>query len=354
MAEEKMPESVSTLIKEISEKSGTPQKEVKKLIEEKQDELSGLVSPEGAAYMVGRELGVNLIKEAPKQFKIKNIITGMRSVDIVAKLLQVWDVREFSKKTGGTGRVMNLLFGDETGTIRLSLWDEQIDAFNSMGIKEGDVLDVTHAWTKADNRDNPEMRLGKSSTIRKSDAMIDAAKPAGHEQFSGGMGSYQRKDISDLKEGISGEIRACMVQVYSRNMFYNVCPQCGGRVEEQDGKFRCEEHGEVAPKKQMILSGIADDGTGSIRVVFFRDNAEKVVGRNVEELKKIMEKNKSEDVAGLLGCLGREMLIRGNVRINKLTENLEMVANEVDDVDARAECDRLLRELSAKKEKLNR
>lgn len=351
MTTEKLPEGAVALVKEISEKSGTTEKEVRKLIEEKQDELSGLVSAEGAAYMVGRELGVNLIRSAVRQFKIKNVIVGMRSVDIVSKVMQIWDIREFTRKDS-KGRVMNVVLGDETGTIRFSLWDEQIDAFNSMNIKEGDVLEISRAWTKADNRENPELRLGKSSAIRKSDAKIEAVSKAAHSSDTpSGKRSYERKDISDLKDGMAGEVRACMVQLYSKNPLYNVCPQCGGRVEESDGKFRCEEHGEVQPRKQIVISGIIDDGTGSIRAVFFREQAEKVAGRNAEDMKLMLEKHKSEELAEALGCLGREFLVRGNVRVNKLTENLEIVANEVADVDVKAECDRLIKEFSVKKKK---
>ena len=54
--------SLKDIIQEISKSSGSSESEVKKKIEEKQLELSGLVSAEGAAYIVGKELGVNLLK----------------------------------------------------------------------------------------------------------------------------------------------------------------------------------------------------------------------------------------------------------------------------------------------------
>ena len=65
--------SLEKIILKISEGSKTAPEEIKKLIEEKQDELSGLVSPEGAAYIVGRELGVSLLKETKRELKVKNL-----------------------------------------------------------------------------------------------------------------------------------------------------------------------------------------------------------------------------------------------------------------------------------------
>ncbi len=86
-------DSIEGLLKEICNKSGKAEDEVMKLIEEKQEELSGLVSPEGAAYIVGRELGVSLLKESSRQLKAKNIIPGMRSVDFLGRITRIMEPR---------------------------------------------------------------------------------------------------------------------------------------------------------------------------------------------------------------------------------------------------------------------
>ena len=79
--------STEELVKEISGKSEKGEDEVKKLIRDKQVELSGLVSEEGAAYIVGRELGVEMIRDTRRELKIKNILPDMRSVSIIAKVV---------------------------------------------------------------------------------------------------------------------------------------------------------------------------------------------------------------------------------------------------------------------------
>jgi hypothetical protein len=77
--------------------SGRTEAEVRKLIEEKQDELSGLVSEEGAAYIVARELGVNLLKAAKRQLKIKNLIPGLSSVELVGRVVSIFEPREWAR-----------------------------------------------------------------------------------------------------------------------------------------------------------------------------------------------------------------------------------------------------------------
>src|SRR3990167_4322146 len=79
------------------------------------------------------------------------------------------------------------------------------------------------------------------------------------------------------------EIRAALVQVFDTNPFYEICPECGTRVKEIQNSFSCEEHGEVEPSYIIIVSGVLDDGTGNMRAVFFRENAEKIIGMTAKE-----------------------------------------------------------------------
>jgi len=125
--------SLENIVKEISKGSGISEGDVKKKIEEKQIELSGLVSPEGAAYIVGKELGVNLLKKtAKRRLKIKNILPGMRSIDVTGKILGISDKRDF-EKSGKSGSVVNLMLADETGVVRVSLWNDEIGLLEKLG-----------------------------------------------------------------------------------------------------------------------------------------------------------------------------------------------------------------------------
>ncbi len=63
--------------------------------------------------------------------KIKELRDGMRKVNIVAKVVQKSDEREVrSRYKDETYRVADALIDDETGTIKLTLWNEQINQVN--------------------------------------------------------------------------------------------------------------------------------------------------------------------------------------------------------------------------------
>lgn len=328
--------SFEDLLSKISKESGQQAKEIERLVMEKQEELSGLVSKEGAAYIVGRELGVNLIKEGRQEFKIKNIVSDLRFIDLPAKVLRIFDVRNF-EKNGKKGSVQNVLLGDETGKVMLVLWGEDVQKL--FGIQEGDAVRVSQAYSKKSNsiyRD-VEISLSKRSTIDKIDKKIEVAdgnfdKPAFEEA--------KRLEIKDLQENMYAEFRGCLVHVFRRSPIYFVCPMCGSSLDKQNS---CKGHGLVEkPQKSLILSGIADDGTANIRVIFFRDLAEKIYGLKAEDI-GLDDLNKFYDG---LDSLGKEFIIGGRVKKNNFSGELELVGNKIELVDPKQECQILLKELT--------
>jgi replication factor A1 len=63
--------------------------------------------------------------------KIKDLRDGMRRVDVEAKVIQKSDTREvLSRYSDKTFRVADAIIKDDTGTIKLTLWNEQIDQVN--------------------------------------------------------------------------------------------------------------------------------------------------------------------------------------------------------------------------------
>ncbi len=63
--------------------------------------------------------------------KISELRDGLRRVDVEGKVLDISDPREVrSRYTGETFRVAEAMIEDDTGTIKLVLWNEQIDKVN--------------------------------------------------------------------------------------------------------------------------------------------------------------------------------------------------------------------------------
>lgn len=63
--------------------------------------------------------------------KIKELRNGMRRVDVAAKVLEKSPTREvMSRYKDVVHRVANTIISDDTGNIKLTLWNDQIDKVN--------------------------------------------------------------------------------------------------------------------------------------------------------------------------------------------------------------------------------
>lgn len=104
--------------------------------------------------------------------KIKDIKDGMGDLNVTGKVLEVSEVRTFQRKDGNSGRVGNLVLGDETGTVRVTLWDEKTDFLNQ--IEYGDTVELVNAYARQNAfTQKIELQIGNRSIIRKSEKEVE-------------------------------------------------------------------------------------------------------------------------------------------------------------------------------------
>ena len=323
---------LNELVKKISSESGLDEDDIMRRVEDKRIELSELISEEGAAYIVAKELGIAIIKQ--ERLDIAHVIPGMQNVDVVGKISRISPIREFSTEKA-KGRVANVTISDHTGSARISLWNDEINSLE--GLEVNDVIRM-RGYVKEDNMGNPEMRIGRFGSLAKSDEEITSVKQTARVAGRG--------NISTLVEGVYKEIRAPLLQVFESNLFYEICPECRSRVKpDESDEFVCADHGKVEPNYGLIVSGIADDGTGSIRMVFFNDNAEKLLGITTSEAKKLFDRKKKLEAVITLIPLGKELIFEGRARHNKLFDRLEFIVSNVTEVDIKSEIELMLNNL---------
>jgi len=59
--------------------------------------------------------------------KISELKPGMRRVDVEARVLSLSEAREVTTRAGEQSRVATADVTDDSGTVKLTLWNEQID-----------------------------------------------------------------------------------------------------------------------------------------------------------------------------------------------------------------------------------
>jgi len=436
------------LIVAVTEKTGMTSAAFREKIKAKQSELSGLVSEEGAAYIVANELGVKTQnRRIVKEIKVKDIALGMRSVNTTGRITRIIGPREFTTKggakskvtnfdivdsTGGTrivlwdtldaerveknettvndvvsvkngyvreglnnrlevhigskgtfivnpkgvkeedfpksspmiltgspvvkisdvrpltpasvigkvtntfgvrefnkdgrqGKVGNLVLKDESGTLRLVLWNEQADLVNDL--KVGDVLKVENGYAKEGMR-GVELQANQRTKIEKNPAGVEVEVP--DQQAS------ERTRIADLKDGDTyKEIKGVVVSVPSGdNMVHDMCPKCNKKMSGV-----CPACGSSTPNKLLIVNAMLDDGSGVIRAAFFRDNAEKLLGMKTDEIVNSQEAAKTK----MDNLIGKEIILNGRTKHNDMFDRIEFQVYDVQNVNPVKEAEKIMK-----------
>lgn len=330
---------LSTIIEKIKEKSGLSEEEINSRIKQKMDQLSGLISEEGAAHIIANELGIKLFEELSGKLQIKNILSGMRNVEVVGKVQQIFPITEFQRQDGSSGKVANLIIADETGSIRIVLWGSQADVLKD--IKENTIIKIISGYVR-ENNNRLEVHLNEKSEL--------IVSPEGESIEQVKQYVSTRKNISDIKEDDADiELLATIVQIFEPR-FFEVCPQCNKRIRQREDGFFCEEHNIVNPNYSYVLNLVLDDGTETIRTVFFRKQIENLLGLTQEQILEYKDNpEKFEEVKNTLS--GNTIKVIGRTNKNELFDRLEFIARLVfPKPEPKEEIERLKKEAETKEE----
>jgi replication factor A1 len=295
-------ENYQRIIEKIASVSGIQKDEVLRRIEAKRAKLSGLISQEGAAQIVAAELGVSFDNET---LKINELLPGMRKVNVIGKIINLYPVRSFKTQKGDEGKVLNLVLADETSNVKVVLWDtNHISLIEDNKIGQDSVVEISNASVR-----DGEIHLGSFSDFKKSDKSL---KNVVTEKI------VREKKISDLKISDNAKIRAFIVQSFEPR-FFQVNPETGKKPTE-------EEISKGIPlQKKALINVVLDDGSETIRAVVFHDNLSDLGLTNLEdETKRTLQRE---------NLLGKELILSGVVRKNNYFNNEEFIINGIEEVD---------------------
>lgn len=100
-----------------------------------------------------------------ESLKVEKLTPESRNVNIKVKVVKKGETREtVSRSDGSTHRVSDVLVGDETGCVYLSLWDDNIEK-----VSEGDVIEIKNGYLSL-FRGSMRLNIGREGSFEKSQA----------------------------------------------------------------------------------------------------------------------------------------------------------------------------------------
>ncbi len=248
---------IDELLEIISVKTGMSKEEILLRIRNKQRELSGLVSEEGAAYIVANELGVKTRNHVVESIlKLKEINPEMKSVNVMGRVKAIYGPREFTTKTGVRNKVANLEVVDLTGPGRIVLWNmHDIEKLEKGIVNVGKVIKVKSGYVREGLNGRLEVHVGNRGIL------VENPEDYREDEFPQVPSGEQK--ISELQPNSPATLAARVMSKYEIREFNS-----NGR----SGK---------------VANALINDGTGTARLVLWNEKTDLLSKFNEGDVIKI-------------------------------------------------------------------
>jgi len=228
------------------------------MVQEKKEDLKGLITDEGALFIIAKELGVEVrddedsdMMEISDAISINQVTSGMKSVAVVGRIKYINKIRTFtSKKDGSEGQVGSFVIQDATGDIQVVLWNEKVQFMKREEFVINELVQVVNASCKQSDYDQKlEISVGTYGGIQLQPDDVS-------------VGDYP--SVCETADGLS------TVDQVKQEADKEVVSFKGKIVQVDDLRKVTTRNGE----ETSLLSFMVGDGTGIIKVAIWGERAE--------------------------------------------------------------------------------
>lgn len=263
--------------------------------------------------------------DATKSCKIAEIQPNLQSITVSGRVMRIFPVKEF---TSGErqGKLASVLIVDETGIARAVFWNEKTEQLSE--VAQGDIITIKNAYTKQGMNGDVEVHLSQRGTIHVNPGDVNIP------EVNALIGKHATAKVienivpDDRNIKITGKIE----DVDENPIVFEICAECGARVENVAGEWMCDVCGETSPAYGMVVSCGVSDGTGDIRAVFYRDLAEMLTGLSVPDALNVIGQSgdETEPIRQIRDeIVGKRYELTGNVRYNDYHDRLELMVSSL-------------------------
>lgn len=238
--------------------------------------------------------------------KIAELEEGATGVDFVGEVIDVGAVNSF-EKNGKVKQVSSLFVADETGMIRVALWDG--NASVGERARRGDRVKVENAYVKGGLFGKEAHVDWKGRVILNPNIELPPIK----------IEKIKRMKVGELREGEEAEVEGEVVRVEGRS--FGFCRKC--RVTAQGA---CPKCGSSELEARLLVNAVLKDESGEMNCVMFGE-----VAKQFLEVKEIPQDVDARTIVELKrdGLVGRKVVAIGKAKRNKFTGELEFAVRRV-------------------------
>lgn len=102
---------------------------------------------------------------------ISDLISGLYRVSIKGRVVAIFPIKTFQGVN--SGKLSSLIISDNTGQLRVILWNEKTEIINNQKINIDDLILISKGYTREGHKGKVELHIGKSGDIQIINNKID-------------------------------------------------------------------------------------------------------------------------------------------------------------------------------------
>ena len=236
----------------LQKKPEVSAEDVRELIDEKKRKIgAGYLTDQGALFLVAADLGISFENNQSTQTSIKDLYIGANDVNLSARVINIYPVRKYNRRdTNEEVQNRTLTIYDKDSSIKLRLWDQHVSFPEDHNVKPGDLIKISHGYTKSGLDNKAIINLGSKGMIEKSRSSTndDNSEIPSLEAIS--------KTVDEIKEPVDNIIVTGILSSNPRVSRYT--------------NFRNEQG------KSLHIPLSNEDGTKTLRSIIWNINEEKI------------------------------------------------------------------------------
>jgi replication factor A1 len=151
----------------LSSRSELNRKEIIEIIEEKKRNAGDFLTDETAARIAAAELGVKIVKKPLRlKIQIQDLVSGLNDVTVAGQVVALYPPKTFLRRDWTEGKLVSLVVSDESGTLRVVLWDNKVDLIEKAKIQREQKIRISHGYVREGLDGKPELHVGQRGSIK--------------------------------------------------------------------------------------------------------------------------------------------------------------------------------------------
>jgi replication factor A1 len=151
----------------LSSRSDLNREEILEMIEQKKRGTGDFLTDETAARIAASEFGVKIVKKPLRlKIQIQDLVSGLNDVTVAGQVVAVYPPKTFTRRDWTEGKLASLLVSDESGTLRVVLWDDKVELVEKAKIQREQKIRISHGYVREGLDGKTELHLGQRGSIK--------------------------------------------------------------------------------------------------------------------------------------------------------------------------------------------